>query len=116
MTNRTGIHIAVIAVRSSIDNFMKPLVYTTSSDIDECFYMLYKQSLSQYSLQLEAYCIAGLKGMFIFIYLLTATNYHITKVLVDVYKRMPSPLEAAVWPYFERSSVSCSFSFLRCPV
>ncbi len=62
--NRTGTQAALVAVRATDENFMKPIVFTTAKCVDECFYTNFQRTLTDYSINLEAYCLSGMTGMY----------------------------------------------------
>ncbi|KAI0776438.1 hypothetical protein BC629DRAFT_1255743, partial [Irpex lacteus] len=63
IANRTSTHLALVAVRATTDHFMQPLVFTTSPRIDESFFIQYKETMSDFSIKLEAYSLSGMEGI-----------------------------------------------------
>ncbi|KAG6835431.1 hypothetical protein H0H93_001532 [Arthromyces matolae] len=61
--HRTGTECILIAVRSSIDAFLKPFVVSTSQRGEDWYFMAHQRHLHEGSLQFEGYCTAGLDGV-----------------------------------------------------
>lgn len=51
-----------MAVRSRTEDFMRPYVYTTATSFQEYFFAQYKQTLSEFSMKVEAYSVSGMAG------------------------------------------------------
>ena len=52
----------LIVTRSRWDDFHIPVVYATSPNVHKFFEMLTKLTMQEFSIRMEAYCIAGVHG------------------------------------------------------
>ncbi len=62
--HRTNTNFIIMAVRSSPDDFMRPFYYTTSPKLETFFFQQNKQTISQYSIKVEAFCLSGMPGKY----------------------------------------------------
>ncbi|KAF9778552.1 hypothetical protein BJ322DRAFT_1024883 [Thelephora terrestris] len=60
---RTGLEYLLVACRSTTEDFIKPYAYFSSDTIQGFFNSSLKRSVEEFSLQIEAYVMFGLKGV-----------------------------------------------------
>ena len=61
---RTGMQVAMIAVKSNADQYGRPRVFITSERPTEFFNLSLKTNINDVTLRMEAYCLSGAQGMY----------------------------------------------------
>lgn len=60
--HRTGTQVLIFAVHSKSEDFMAPMVMTTSNDVDKFFLQTCKRTTSDFAIKLESVFLSGLSG------------------------------------------------------
>lgn len=55
----------LVACRSNVEDFIKPYAYYSSDLVQKFFDSSMKRSINDFALQLEAYVMSGVKGLFV---------------------------------------------------
>lgn len=68
-----GIEVICIAVRSSVDDYLRPHIITTSERGHDFVRLVTKSELSSFAVQFEGFCVSGAEGMSMYF-----TNWQLT--------------------------------------
>lgn len=72
---RTSTEIALIAVRSNQDHYNPPHIIISSTRVSEFFDLSVRQTLPDFALRFEAFCLSGVQGVFnCLVYTLSPSN------------------------------------------
>jgi hypothetical protein len=61
---RTSTEVALIAVRSNQDHYNPPHIIISSTRVPEFFDLSVRQTLPDFALRFEAFCLSGVQGIY----------------------------------------------------
>jgi len=65
---RTGTETVLLAVRNSKDHYNPPYAFGTSVRVSEFFNLAVRETMPDFAVRFEAFCLSGVQGIVVFFY------------------------------------------------